>query len=423
MTPKIDLVNVKVSVNGKEQVVKMERGTSFENKGGIFTAGESNGVLNMTKYQARTFLAMANNSIDDNETIKYDEILKNKKNEIDLTGAVLSKKDIQEAQQKYRNGGFVADMSEFLPEGYKIERPKLTSAENMVQAYVTNGKESQSATLKFSFVDKLTNFVNNQTTVIESKSNNNTWKMPATVDEECLKHLDPNGNGKFEFDEDNWENPNTPFHISTYGFEGEDILQDIRALNGQKITPEFIDKLINKILDVVDGCHDWKDLGNLVQEGEGCVSTHHPLADICKFAQYLKPETVDRLLKSGNVIYDRELVDDKQYFKNIGNLYSRLNNQQKELYYQNVLSSRNNRQQNIESDWQADGTHVAGLIYENPLSSSTYTKLKNLVITMNEPNGIANTKTECKALINALLSKKQITEEQANELLKAGNIQ
>ena len=151
MTPKIDLVNVKVSVNGKEQVIKMERGTSFENNGGIFTAGENKGVLKMTDYQARTFLAMANNSIDDNETIKYDEILKNKKNEIDLTGAVLSKKDIQEAQQKYRNGGFVADMSEFLPEGYKIERPKLTSAENMVQAYVTNDKESQSATLKFSF--------------------------------------------------------------------------------------------------------------------------------------------------------------------------------------------------------------------------------------------------------------------------------
>lgn len=153
MAPKVDLVNVKVSVNGKEQVIKMERGTSFENKGGIFTAGETNGVLKMTNYQARTFLAMANNSIDDNETIKYDEILKNKKNEINLTGAVLSKKDIQEAQQKYRNRGFVADMSEFLPEGYKIERPKLISAENMVQAYVTNGKESQSATLKFSFKD------------------------------------------------------------------------------------------------------------------------------------------------------------------------------------------------------------------------------------------------------------------------------
>lgn len=407
MTPKIDLVNVKVSVNGKEQTIKMEKGTSFENKGGIFTAGENNGVLMMTNYQLQAFKAMANNYTEEGEN-----------------GIVLSKKDIQEAQNKYKNGEFVADMSEFLPEGYKIERPKLTSAKNMVQAYVTNDNEDESATLKFSFVDKLTNFVNNQTTVIESKSNNKTWKMPATVDEECLKHLDPDGNGKFEFDEDNWENPNTPFYIVYNEF-----INKLEVLNGQKITPEFIDKLINKILDMVDELskkYNGEDLESLVQMGEGNVTTRHPLADISKFAQYLKPTTVDRLLKSGRVIYDRHMYEDdkpQQYYKNIRNLYSRLNDRQRDLYYQNVLSPSNNRQQNIHSAWQADGTHVAGLIYEVPLSSSTYIKLKNLVITMNEPNGIAGTKTECKALINALLSKKQITQQQANELLKAGNIQ
>lgn len=136
MAPKVDLVTVKVFVNGKEQTIKMEKGTSFENKGGIFTAGETNGVLKMTNYQLQAFKAMANNYTEEGEN-----------------GIVLSKKDIEIAQQKFRNGGFVADMSEFLPEGYKIERPKLTSAKNMVQAYVTNGKESQSATLKFSFKD------------------------------------------------------------------------------------------------------------------------------------------------------------------------------------------------------------------------------------------------------------------------------
>lgn len=143
MTPKIDLVNVKVSINGKEQTIKMERGTRFENKGGIFTAGENNGVLKMTNYQLQAFKAMANNYGEEGET-----------------GIVLSKKDIQEAQRKYKNGGFVTDMSEFLPEGYKIERPKLTSTENMVQAYVTNGKEAQSATLKFSFVNTNNNLTN-----------------------------------------------------------------------------------------------------------------------------------------------------------------------------------------------------------------------------------------------------------------------
>lgn len=134
MVSKLDLVTVNVSVNGQTKTIKMERGTRFENKGGIFTAGESKQALKMTNYQLKAFEAMANNYKEEGEK-----------------GIVLSKKDIQEAQQKFKQGGFVADMSEFLPEGYKIERPKLTSKENMVQAYVTNGKESQSATLKFSF--------------------------------------------------------------------------------------------------------------------------------------------------------------------------------------------------------------------------------------------------------------------------------
>jgi hypothetical protein len=408
MAQKIDLVNVRVSVNGKEQTIKMEKGTSFENKGGIFTAGESNGVLKMTNYQLKAFEAMANNYAEEGEN-----------------GIVLSKKDIQEAQQKYRNGGFVADMSVLLPEGYRIEKPKLTSAENMIQAYVTNGKDSQSATLKFSFVDKLTSFANSQTTTTKSTSNN-TWKMPATVDEECLKHLDPDGNGLFEFDEDNYEHQILPFKISTYSIDVK-VLNEIKNLNGQKITPEFIDKLINKILDIVANDAMCEDLESLVHEGEGCVTTDQPLADISKFAQYLKPETVNRLLKSGSIIYttDSSTHPDpgEQYFKNIGNLYSRLNAQQKELYYQKILSPDENHQMNISYDWQASGEHVAALIYEVPLSSSTYTKLKNLVVTMNEPNDIMYTKTQCKALINALLSKKQINEQQANELLKAGNIQ
>ena len=90
----------------------------------------------MTNYQLKVFEAMANNFAEEGEK-----------------GITLSKKDIELAQQKYRNGGFTADVSEFLPEGYRIERPKLVSAENSVQAYVTNGNESQSATLKFSFIN------------------------------------------------------------------------------------------------------------------------------------------------------------------------------------------------------------------------------------------------------------------------------
>ena len=55
MAPKVDLINVRVSVNGSEQTIKMERGTSFENKVGIFTAGVTQGVLKMTNYKLKVF--------------------------------------------------------------------------------------------------------------------------------------------------------------------------------------------------------------------------------------------------------------------------------------------------------------------------------------------------------------------------------
>ena len=234
-------------------------------------------------------------------------------------GVVLSAEDIKSAQQKFRQGGFVADMSEFLPDGYKIERPKMSTNDKYIEAYVTNGRESQSATLRFAY--DVT--ANNPTTGNNPAQNRTAWRMPTTVDDECLKHLDPDGNGKFEFD-NSYYNPNVPFCIEDCPSLGIDSEKIIGALNGQKITPEFIDKLINKILDMVD-MHTEKtgyssDLETLTQEGEGNVTTQHPLADISKFAQYLKPATVDRLLKSGRVIYDRYMNEDdnpKQYYKDL----------------------------------------------------------------------------------------------------------
>ena len=114
--------------------------------------------------------------------------------------------------------------------------------------------------------------------------------------------------------------------------------------------------------------------------------------------------------------------------KNIKNLYSRLNNQQKEKYYQELLSASANTDCVVhsvnQSDFQTDGNTTARLIFEAPLSAKTYIKVKSLVTTMNKQgNGIRNTKTESKKLINTLLQNKQITQQQANELLKAGNIQ
>ena len=82
----------------------------------------------MTNYQWKAFQNVANN---------------------DGSAKTYTKADIEKAQELYRKGGFTADMSQDLPSGYKIEKPKLDSKQDYVQVDVTNGKSAQSATLKF----------------------------------------------------------------------------------------------------------------------------------------------------------------------------------------------------------------------------------------------------------------------------------
>lgn len=144
-----DYVNVKVQVGKATKNIKIEKGCVFENNGGKYTidndgklnvfdknSGEwkSASAIKMTNYQMKAFEAVANNV---NEG----------------SGVILSKKDILAAQEKFKKGGFTDDISEFLPSGYKIEKPKMSSQEKCVQAYVTNGTPTQSATLKFQIAE------------------------------------------------------------------------------------------------------------------------------------------------------------------------------------------------------------------------------------------------------------------------------
>lgn len=130
-----DFVTVKVQIGDQTRTVKMQKGVSFKNNGGIFTADKDGAAVKMTNYQMKVFEAVANNV---KESDMGDDI-------------VLSSEDIKSAQQKFKQGGFVKDMSEFLPYGYKIERPKMSTNNKYIEAYVTNGKESQSATLRFAY--------------------------------------------------------------------------------------------------------------------------------------------------------------------------------------------------------------------------------------------------------------------------------
>lgn len=162
----VEFVTVKVQIGNQTRTVKMEKGTQFQNKGGIFTADKNGATVKMTNYQMKVFEAVANNTQE--QGMGKD--------------IVLSAEDIKSAQQKFKQGGYVADMSEFLPDGYKIERPLISTKGKYIEAYVTNGKESQSATLRFAYGVTSNNNVNETNpTTNPSNTNNTVPKKPIAL--------------------------------------------------------------------------------------------------------------------------------------------------------------------------------------------------------------------------------------------------
>ena len=160
---KEDYVNVKLQVGNKTYQVKMQKGVSFSNNGGTYTVSENGSIMKdgnlvseieMKNYQYTVFKAVANNTAETGET-----------------GIVLSKEDITDARKKFKEGGFVDDLNEFLPDGYRIERqgenrPRMSNNEQYVQAFVTNDKGSE-ATLKFAYGKPYKANMANQTATFE----------------------------------------------------------------------------------------------------------------------------------------------------------------------------------------------------------------------------------------------------------------
>ncbi|MGN0031437.1 MAG: hypothetical protein ACI37Q_05740 [Candidatus Gastranaerophilaceae bacterium] len=414
-------VNVAINIGGKTQTVKIEKGCLFENNGGQYVVDEKGvlnifdkktgqwkktGAINMTQYQFNTFKAVANNTKEGD-------------------GITLSKNDILSAQDKFKKGQFTKDMSEFLGNSYHIENPKMSTNEKSVQVYVTNGNEGQSATLKFQIaeLDKLKQASSEyQKEKVSTAEKQPTKGRATTVGKEAMNILDPDHDGKFKIDRNNSKSWNLPVQIDLGGLSNKDeklLFDKLESLNGQKITPDLIDKITNILLDVNNPAKG----AEINFDGEAHTS-ESMLFDFARFAQYLKPETLTKLLSEQYIVKIEENGDSNhsKNLKAMKNLYGRLTPKQKELYYQKILSTDANRHDFDISSWQSDGKALADYIFEKPVSTQNFNRIKTLVIAMNKPNGVAGTKDECKELINTLKAQGKITQAQAIELFKAGNI-
>ncbi len=408
----IDFVTVKVQIGKTVKNIKMEKGVAFENKGGRYVVDDDGNLqmldkktntwkpanaIKMTNYQYGAFQAVANNEKEGKDVI-------------------YSKADILKTQQ-FKDEEFQTDMAEFLPKGYKIERPKMSTDEKYVQAYVTNGKEAQSATLKFQIaeIENLKKASADYQNTSTSASKRHT--IPKEVAKEHFGILDADGDGIFNFDPHDYESCyRLPYPISSYTFDGspewDKFAAKITALNGQKITPNLIDKLVNILLD---------EERAMTYEGESTYTTDSPGTDMARFVDYLKPNTIDKLLDKGSFTMRYDTEEEGDGLKALLKLYDRLNDKQKDKYYDIIFSESFNRDSSIfltPDTWQMSGERLADYVFEDKLSDKNYEKVKNFITTMNQDNGIARTRTQCKNLIESLYDGKKITAEQHAELLK-----
>lgn len=200
---------VKVQVKGIKSPIIMEKGVSFENNGKIFVAGKSSGVLSMTNSELAVFKAIANNESQNDKDIagQLGCSFSGKNKPI-----ILSKEDISLAQADYRNGNFVNDISEFLPNGYKISNPVLKSKENKVQANVVNENNHKKSTVKFSFL----NFVKDNT-VGKLKNKPEAVNLIKDVDKAANSSYDAAGRvSKVKYSHSG--------QVNTYKYNGNDVL-------------------------------------------------------------------------------------------------------------------------------------------------------------------------------------------------------
>ncbi|MBQ7125646.1 hypothetical protein IJO12_01010 [bacterium] len=424
-------VNVKINVHGSGvQTIKMQKGCVFENNGGKYVvdndgklkvfdktsgAWKAANAIEMKNYQFQTFKAVANNTNEGG------------------SGIVYSKADVKSAMNKFAQGGFMDDMDDFLPSGYKLEKPKKSSDDNYVQVDVTQGGNRQ-ATLKFQIADMadLKNasaaYQADRTSGSQSSSSSSSapsggTKPAATTVSAADKALLPTYNGVFYFDINgstyDYSNKNGVMRlpIPIGGYELSDAQQnkmfaEIAKLNGKAITPELVDKLVNILLNYNSSKVD------LSFDGEG-VTTESMFHSIARFGEYLSPATIDKLLAESNIMGIEDNVAD------VKKLYNRMSPAQKDKYYSILLSKQANTQffPDMGGSYQASGQLLAKNIFEKPVSQKNFNRLKSLVATMNKKgNGIADTGSECKTLIKTLLSQGKITKAQANQLYEAAGI-
>lgn len=450
-----EFVNVNVKIGGKTTVLKMEKGTSFENNGGIYAINDDGTLLfskdntktwkevsniNMTAYQKSVFDAFANNDNQDG----------------------LSKKDILYASQMAKKGTLASDIQNELPNGYKIDSAKYFKTGVGAQVHVQHKENEKSqATLNFK-VGVLSSVKSAKSkTVTNTKTNTNTdynvekdnktqvkkvkvkgipyknvpqAKVVANADKVLMgvPYCIEKGEGDEPVSDDsstfvgNANYKSKGFSSNAFisniigaSFEvpyGNDdgtykaLYNELKKYDGKPITPTIVNAAVSRAVDYNDKCSNSK--GHLPTTAQTFIALQ----------EYLTPSTINKCLSSIDYIPTAEgKCTYKSDVNDVKNLYQRLTPEQREIYYKKLFTSKSVTE--VYSTCDTMSSNFVDYIFDEKLSKSMYNNLKILITDVNcSGNGIAKSKTASKEAIDKLYQRSQITETQANELYELAGL-
>ena len=382
------------AINAFDNVKKMvtEPFDNPKNAQHTVKAGEN---LSMIAKKYRTSVAdlQAANGIDDPNKIKEGQVLK-------VPGGVVAEKTADNAEnEKVEKFG-----QHTVAKGENLSIIAKKYGASVADLQAANGIDDPNK-IKEGQVLKVPGEAMADTNVDFSHNKNYDAKEKTAVAEEDLALL---------------ESPDGKFHVETMNglplqtgcFVDKSLEAKINAFDNKSITPENIDKLVSIVAD-----------GWINKQTSTCYDCREDsiLDDVLPFSEYFSNETVDKLLSNKEVSVTVEQGNEK--IAEMKKFYDRLNDRQKDMYYEKILSKEANVQEwGAFNDNQHSGNYLSTLIFDK-VNDKNFARLKNLVADLNKKgNGINNTRTECKVLIDNLLSADKITNAQAKELYKAATL-
>ena len=276
-------------------------------------------------------------------------------------------------------------------------------------------------------------YVRVESNKLPEESNEKTEK----ISQEAMERFDPEWCWYFRYRR--WELENLENYVLNWGGEWLEMSWDrhgslveklenvLLKYNGRGITPKLIDSMVSDLCDceyvatTFDGTKVKFKLGDVL-DYTALWWDDSLVWYVLAYVDYLQPKTVNKIMENSKTVSIRRCRWGFYWtFDQISRFYNKLDAKHKVLYYDKLFNGGWREYftgKSLTEQYMFDD--LWDYIFEKPLSSDTYNKLKDFLMRVNENwNWIRKSKDNSKKAIDQLTEKWQITEDQAIELYMA----